>query len=435
MDEDTPVNFSADPSTDNVGITNYTWTVADAVYYGTKIAHRFADPGTYLVVLNVSDAAGNEASASIEVTVLDTTPPTALIVGDRVVDEDTLVNFSADPSTDNVGIRNYTWMVADAVYYGTKIAHRFAAPGLSIVVLNISDAAGNEASASIEVTVLDTTPPTANAGEDLILDEGSMVTLDALGSADNVAIRNYTWIFDDATRYYGAVLNHTFSTPGEVTIVLEVRDAAGNTAEDALNVTVVDRTPPIVTFHANRTEPSAGTPVGFDARASSDNVAIVNYSWEMGDGSTSYGATVEHVYTAAGSYAVTLHVSDRAGNRDDATINISVTAAPTSDGDTDDTDETGADDDTGALGSLGIALILTIVALVAFFGLLFWTARQRSGPSVPDDFEGEGAHSLDGTGAASEGFEVEGMEGVEEEANAFIGEEAGADQLLQTLEE
>lgn len=54
----------------------------------------------------------------------------------------------------------------------------------------------------------------------------------------------------------------------------------------------------------------------FDASASSDDHGIVSYTWDFGDGSapvTATSPTTAHVYTAAGTYTITLVVTDNAG--------------------------------------------------------------------------------------------------------------------------
>ena len=52
----------------------------------------------------------------------------------------------------------------------------------------------------------------------------------------------------------------------------------------------------------------------FDASDSSDpNRDALTYSWEFGDGGRGTGVTVTHVYEAAGTYAVTVTVSDGSG--------------------------------------------------------------------------------------------------------------------------
>ena len=72
--------------------------------------------------------------------------------------------------------------------------------------------------------------------------------------------------------------------------------------------------PPVASFSV----PVAlsGTPVGFDASASSDpDGSIADYDWEFGDGSTetSGGPSPQHTYANRGSYEATLTVTDNEG--------------------------------------------------------------------------------------------------------------------------
>ena len=66
--------------------------------------------------------------------------------------------------------------------------------------------------------------------------------------------------------------------------------------------------------------------VQFDGSDSTDNVGIVWYNWSFDDGSYQNGvnATPNHAYTNAGTYIVTLNVSDTAGNWDTDTCFVFV---------------------------------------------------------------------------------------------------------------
>lgn len=65
----------------------------------------------------------------------------------------------------------------------------------------------------------------------------------------------------------------------------------------------------------------------FNASASTDNVGVVNYTWSyvgLSGTVTFYGSVVDHVFTQAGIYNVTLNVSDAAGNYDTDNITVVV---------------------------------------------------------------------------------------------------------------
>lgn len=71
-----------------------------------------------------------------------------------------------------------------------------------------------------------------------------------------------------------------------------------------------------------------GTPLTLSGAAGTAAPASgVSYSWNFGDGQTATGASVTHTYAAAGTYAVTLSVSDSYGDTGSASEQIAVAAA------------------------------------------------------------------------------------------------------------
>lgn len=64
--------------------------------------------------------------------------------------------------------------------------------------------------------------------------------------------------------------------------------------------------------------------IKFDGSRSSDNFGIKEYLWDFGDGTTGTGKISEHAYSAAGTYNVTLTVTDESGNSDTDTLTVTV---------------------------------------------------------------------------------------------------------------
>jgi parallel beta-helix repeat protein len=62
----------------------------------------------------------------------------------------------------------------------------------------------------------------------------------------------------------------------------------------------------------------------FDASGSSDNIGIVSYEWDFGDGTKAMGKTTIHTYTSPKTYTVTLTVRDAAGNIGTDTLTVTV---------------------------------------------------------------------------------------------------------------
>lgn len=82
--------------------------------------------------------------------------------------------------------------------------------------------------------------------------------------------------------------------------------------------------PPEAAFAASIKDLTAG----FDASGSSasDGRTIAGYAWDFGDGSTGSGAAPSHDYTKAGTYDVTLTVTDSGGSTGTQTKQVTVTA-------------------------------------------------------------------------------------------------------------
>ena len=65
-----PITFDGSTSTANAGIASYTWSFSDgSTANGAVIQHSFAAPGSYDVVLTVTDVDGNIADASIVIAI------------------------------------------------------------------------------------------------------------------------------------------------------------------------------------------------------------------------------------------------------------------------------------------------------------------------------------------------------------------------------
>ena len=171
----------------------------------------------------------------------DNTNPTANAGSDQTVNEDTPITFDGSASSDNVGIVSYTWTFTDVTIKtltGQKPSYTFNTPGVYTITLNVEDAAGNEATDTVAITVLDVTKPNANAGQDQAATVGASVSFDAGASSDNVGVVSYDWNFGDRTTGTGKTTTHTYTKAGTYTVTLTVKDAAGNSATDTTTVVV-----------------------------------------------------------------------------------------------------------------------------------------------------------------------------------------------------
>lgn len=67
-----------------------------------------------------------------------------------------------------------------------------------------------------------------------------------------------------------------------------------------------------------------GMEVAFDGSASSDNVRVTEFIWDLGNGEQRSGARFTYAYAKPGEYKVTLTVKDAKGNRNSININVKI---------------------------------------------------------------------------------------------------------------
>lgn len=310
-------------TTDSTAPYEYTWDTAAV------------SNGPHTIRAEAKDTANNVAGAQIGVTVdnADRVAPTAVAGPDVNVPPGTAVTLDGSGSSDNVRIDTFTWTFTDGTpqtLTGAVVTYTFANLGDFRVTLNVTDAAGNWALDTLWVNVTaDNAPPTAVAGADQAVLQGSLVSLDGRASTDDVAIRDYTWTFTDGTAVtlQGAVATYRFLNLGDFRITLTVHDFVGNPGTDTVWVNVTaDTIPPIARAGPDATI-DLGQSVTLNGSASSDNVYVANYTWVIeGTPEIRYGPIVAYTPAAGGVLHVVLTVADASGLTSTDDVNVTVNA-------------------------------------------------------------------------------------------------------------
>jgi PKD repeat protein len=113
-----------------------------------------------------------------------------------------------------------------------------------------------------------------------------------------------------------------------------VVDGRGGTATGTVNITVTRVNDlPTATFTVDVASGTAPLSVTVDASGSTDVEGLAGYAWTFGDGSTATGVRAQHVFSSAGTFAITLTVTDTDGAKASTTrtVTVTVTAAATRD--------------------------------------------------------------------------------------------------------
>jgi PKD repeat protein len=135
----------------------------------------------------------------------------------------------------------------------------------------------------------------------------------------------FVWTFGDSTPPdTGVTTTHSYAAAGSYAVTLTVTDAGGT--DDTTRVVTVTAPPPPPVAHF--TYDCTHLSCTFDGTGSEGQPGL-SFSWSFGDDTMAVdtGATAAHTYAAAGTYDVTLIVTD-AGGSDDTTQAVTVTAPP-----------------------------------------------------------------------------------------------------------
>ncbi|MDX1746272.1 MAG: PKD domain-containing protein, partial [Halobacteriales archaeon] len=143
----------------------------------------------------------------------------------------------------------------------------------------------------------------------------------------------YAWDVDGdgRTDETGRIINHTYGSPGSVTVSLTVTDDDGATNVSTKRVSIDQLVPPSANLAISPDVPSVNDTVRFDAEGSTDpDGPIVRYVWTFGDGTnlTTSDPVADHAYTRGGTYTATVTVVDEDDARDTARATIRVNRPP-----------------------------------------------------------------------------------------------------------
>ena len=193
----------------------------------------------------------------------------------------------------------------------------------------------NSAGTSPAVALDPTPPPPANnlpladAGGPYSGVAGTtLIQFDGSGSSDpdRDAI-TFVWDFGDGNSAAEMMPTHTYGSSGDFEVRLIVNDGHAN-SEPAITSATITAPPVNLAPVADTGGPYAGAPgqtITFDGSGSADpNGDSLTYSWDFGDGAMATGAMPAHSYAAAGTYTVSLIVSDGEFNSDPATSSAEV---------------------------------------------------------------------------------------------------------------
>ena len=140
------------------------------------------------------------------------------------------------------------------------------------------------------------------------------------------SITSWRWTFGDGGTSIAQNPSHQYTSTGIYTVSLTVTGPGGSDGETKNNyITVSPCVAPTANFVGSPTSGDAPLTVNFTDQSSG---SPTSWSWNFGDSGTSTAQNPSHVYTGAGTYTVTLTVSNACGSDQEVKTNyITVTAS------------------------------------------------------------------------------------------------------------
>src|SRR5207253_655066 len=309
------VTFTASAS-GGTGPYTFSWSFGDgSTGSGSSVTHTYSSAGTYAVVLTVKDSGSPQQTVSSQQSVTVSSPPPALTG-----------SFTFSPSSPQVGQSvsfsgsasggtspySYSWSFGDgSTGTGSSVTHTYASAGTFTVVLTVKDGGSPQQTLTSRQSVTVTSPPPPPLSASFTFkpsspDAGQAVSF--IGSASGgVSPYSYSWSFGDGGTASGSLVSHTFQSAGTYTVILTIKDSAGQIAKSSQTITVNARLSASISYSPSNPLPLL--PVTFTGSATGGTQPY-SYSWDFGDGTTASGQTVSHSYLLPGSYVVTLTITD-----------------------------------------------------------------------------------------------------------------------------
>lgn len=125
----------------------------------------------------------------------------------------------------------------------------------------------------------------------------------------------WEWDFGDGGTSFDQNPSHTYNSSGRYTVTLKVTNDCGNDDEIKTEYVVI-YPEPVADFSADVTTTCVGGMINFTDLS---NYAE-SWAWDFGDGATSTERNPGHAYSAAGTYTITLAITNKCGNDDEVKV-------------------------------------------------------------------------------------------------------------------
>jgi PKD repeat protein len=312
-------------------ISDVQWSFGDGSRgEGMRIAHTYAENGTYAVIVRIRSAAGETAEITTVVEVSDVLQIPDLSfdglpkVSAGKISGELPLKINITPKTKQPFV-TFSWEVPGDIEVASTdgtLSAIYRDAGSYSVVLVAENAERRVLRMPIAIEV---TPPSSQLSFTMEPESGVaplMIKLDATSTViPEKTITGFEWSFgDDSEPEFGSArTEHVFTKAGTYTVQLSVRTTDGKEFVTTKTIVVL---PPILRpcILPSRTKGRAPLGIKFSIDCSVGDPASI--LWDFGDDSQTDEESPVHVFEDAGEYDVTLTFADGEGNEQSATVTV-----------------------------------------------------------------------------------------------------------------
>jgi PKD repeat protein len=310
-----PVSFSGSASGGHPPIVSWDWDFGDGTPHSNQQnpAHQYENNGPYTATLIVTDSNSDIDTDTASVTI-STDPLVADAGGPYTGTKCNPVSFSGSASG-GCSPYTYEWDFGDGgTGSGQNPSHQYDDDDTYTVTVTVTDDNGDIDTDTASVTI-STDPLVADAGGPYTGDTNNPVHFSGSASG-GCSPYIYEWDFGDGNSGSGQNPTHQYTSEGTYTATLTVTDDTGDIDTDTASVTIDE--PSIEADAGGPYYGAVDEPISFSGSVTGGE-SPYTWHWDFGDGRSDYGKNLEHTYYDAGTYTVTLTVTDDQGSYDSDT--------------------------------------------------------------------------------------------------------------------
>ncbi|MEX0968610.1 MAG: PKD domain-containing protein [Bacteroidia bacterium] len=309
-----------------VPVKNVSWDFGDGATSTEEYpSHAYSGIGTYTLRLTATtDSCGTQVLER-EIRVVDqfTFQSWTGINGPSIACPNTLLDFyvSMDVTPQSI-IYNYGDGTIDTIYNEAMWSeHSYSNTGNYTVNAKIISYCGNDTTVSAMVYIGNDVPVSNVWGISAPARICPGAEIDFWVLMSNRNSHTYAWDFGDGNTSQKEGPSHLYNMPGSYNVSVTVTNACGNDTTVFTTVEVKDNLH-ITDVHGISGTESACPGDGMDFWVGVSYGETYSYEWNFGDGNTSVSQSPEHVYTTAGTYNVSVKITNKCGM--DTTVSTTV---------------------------------------------------------------------------------------------------------------